>query len=316
MLPVKLDLEHVLKRLSEEHRELARLLARFEGRIRDFETRDLPAYENWIRLELGPAFTVLDEIAERIRERRILAHRVNHLVQNEGLNPREALFVALAKPEGSPPEDPPEEEQAQESSKNGWDADEIEARRRAKLESKRARRKEEKRGKAREEKPAGTSVNRLVTLYRQLARKLHPDSPLGSKDISSEESLSLWHEVQTAYDTANLDRLLSIAAWLGTKEGDFTENKRSDEILSLSEKVERIRAMKKSVTRLESTLSHLRTHVAWEFQNKVGSEKKKLRKKAARELEDETARTQEVLDLLEDFIDSIGPPREPRKKRR
>jgi hypothetical protein len=122
--------------------------------------------------------------------------------------------------------------------------------------------------------------------------------------------------VQAAYDTANLDRLLSIAAWLGAKEGTLAGNDRSDELLSLSERAERIRAMKKSVARLQSSLAQLRTHVAWEFQKKAGSEKKKLRKKAARELEDEVARTQEVMDLLDDFIDSIGPAREPKKKRR
>jgi hypothetical protein len=71
--------------------------------------------------------------------------------------------------------------------------------------------------------------------------------------------------------------------------------------------------MKKSIRRLEKTLENLSSHVAWEFRKKIGSERKKLKKKAARELEDEIARTQEVLDLLNDFIDSIGSAREPKK---
>jgi hypothetical protein len=292
MLPVKLDIENL-------DRELASLLASLEERIRSFEAGDRPAYENWIRLELGPHFSTLDELAETIHARRILAHRVNHLVQNEGLHPREALYVAVARPE---------DDEVESESKSGFDPDEIEARRRAKVESKRARRKQEKREKAREEKSEDPSKNRIVSLYRSLARKLHPDSPLALKELPTAQAMRLWHEVQSAYDTANLDRLLSIAAWLGAK-GD-----RSREIVSVSERVERIRAMKKSIRRLEKTLESLSTHVAWEFRKKVGGERKKLRKKAARELEDEIARTQEVLDMLDDFIDSIGPAREPKKK--
>jgi hypothetical protein len=288
MLPIKLDIE------SLDH-ELASLLASLEERIRGFETGDRPAYENWIRLELGPHFSTLDELAEKIHARRILAHRVNHLVQNEGLHPREALYVAMARPE-TPAEDQDEEPR----SKSGFDPDEIEARRRAKIESKRARRKEEKREKAREEKQEDPSKNRIVSLYRSLARKLHPDSPLALKELTNAQAMKLWHEVQSAYDASNLDRLLSIAAWLGAK-GDRTK-----EIVSVNERVERIRAMKKSIRRLEKTLQNLSVHVAWEFQKKVGRERKKLKKKAARELEDEIARTQEVLDGLDDFIDSIG----------
>jgi hypothetical protein len=299
MLPIKLDIESL-------DRELASLLASLEERIRSFETGDRPAYENWVRLELGPHFSTLDELAETIHARRILAHRVNSLVQNEGLHPREALYAAMARPEASA-ESSDEDEEEEPRSKAGFDPDEIEARRRAKIESKRARRKAEKKEKAREEKPEDPSKTRIVSLYRSLARKLHPDSPLALKEISGSQAMKLWHEVQSAYDTSNLDRLLSIAAWLGGK-GDRTK-----EIVSVSERVERIRAMKKSIRRLEKTLENLSSHVAWEFRKKIGSERKKLKKKAARELEDEIARTQEVLDLLNDFIDSIGSAREPQK---
>jgi hypothetical protein len=292
MFPVKLDIENL-------DRELATLLASLEDRIRNFETGDKPAYENWLRVELGPFFSVLDELAEKIHARRILAHRVNSLVQNEGLHPREALFLAM---NGN------ETEEASPK-KNGFDAEEIEARRRAKIESKRARRraekKEAKREKVREEEKP--TKNRLVSIYRSLARMLHPDSPLAEKNP---RALSLWYEVQAAYDGGNLDRLLSISAWLSSK------GERPQEVLTTNERMERIRAMKRSIVKLETTLKNLSLHVAWQFRKKLGNEKKKLRKRAARELEEEVARTQEVLDMLEDFIDSIGPAKEPSKKKR
>lgn len=312
------------ERLAREERLLARRLFELEGRVRQFEDSERPAFESWMRLELGPFFSTLEELHEQIRARRILALRVDELVRTRGLHPREALFVALTG----------EEKDAEAGRREGqprehaWDEDEIEARRQAKRESKRAARKEEraaKRKQVRQEEElaqersrgpislAGESETkrgptRLIALYRTLARKLHPDSSEFLKELPLERARSLWHEVQSAYDDRSVERLLAIAVWLG-EEGRASADLPA---LSPSERKGRIRMLERSCRKIEERLGQLRSHPAWEFCTLGKSALRKLRQRLAREMQEELERTRDVLDQLEDFIDSIGPPCSPR----
>ncbi len=289
---VPLPQDAVLKRLIEEERELNRRLAELEERVRDFEQRERPAYDHWVRLEFGPALQTLEEIFQKIRERRLRVERMNS-----------------ARPEEA-------------------DAElEREARRRAKLDAKRAARKEAQRAKkasktaardaaaagSRTAGPAGDDAgrsarSRLVGLYRTLARRLHPDSPHA---IAGPRAASLWLDVQAAYEDSSLERLLALAAWLESEapEGSTAGSR------TLAERHELIRSLKRSIRQLERRLTELAQDPAWGFGSGKGGERKKLRKRLAREIEDEVAEAQEALDAIEELIESIGPPR-ARKGRR
>jgi hypothetical protein len=314
-LPVLSDSELLSKNLTQEERNLLVRLAELEGQIRKFEDFDRPAYEAWLRLELGPAMMTLEEILEKIHERRILAQRINHLLETQKLNPRQALYVATQKQEWLDPNSG----QGKSNKTSGWDAAEIDARRQAKLDAKRAARRQGKKKQSQPSKETGPVVNkepsRLVSLYRALARKLHPDSPISIQGLPASRILALWLEVQAAYNSANRERLLAIAAWLdggAEKVGECGSILgASASMLTFSERYERIRAMRRSCSRLEVSLKKLILDPAWDFKNVRGKYRRKLRQKAARELEDETAQTQELLDSLDDFIDSIGSPKAP-----
>ncbi|MEO5969441.1 MAG: hypothetical protein ABIQ95_05905 [Bdellovibrionia bacterium] len=319
-IPVPVDPELFLRQLALQERTLLAKLAELEDRIRKFEDFERPAYEAWLRLELGPAMMTLEEILEKIHERRILAQRINELLETQKLNPREALYVATAKKEWSDIDS----SEGKPKKPSGWDAEEIDTRRQAKREAKRAdrRRGKEKKKDSTSQQAGGSppisspnGSSRLVSLYRALARKLHPDSPISIKGLPASRVLALWLEVQAAYNSANMERLLAIAAWLGEGVEEGKVLGMASSVLTFSERFERVRSMVRSCSRLETKLSHLVAHPAWEFETVHGKLRRKLRQRAARELEDETAKTQVVLDALDDFIDSIGTPKPPKPRR-
>ena len=53
-LPVLTDMQQLLRRLAIEEDDQRRDLARREDRLRRFEDLERPAYESWLRLEIGP----------------------------------------------------------------------------------------------------------------------------------------------------------------------------------------------------------------------------------------------------------------------
>lgn len=299
--PILLDSEQLKERLRRRQAELVRQLAALEQELRRFEDSERPAYESWLRLEFGPSFVEIEELSEKIREKRILAARIHDLVDS-GLQPREALFVASG---GETPMESP-------SPRKGFAPEEVDARRRAKRDAKREVRREKKRERkdARvAERPASPATvddrRRLTTLYRGLARKLHPDS---AQAIDADKARGLWLEVQAAYESGNVERLLAVSAWLG-QEGP------APSLLSVAERQDGVRRLERSRVKLERRLSELELHPAWGFSGLQGSERRKLRSRAARELGEKLAQAREALNALEDFIDSIGPPRPPKKRR-
>ena len=297
-LPAQIDLEQLFSRLEREETVLAQKLAELESRFRQFEDIDRPAYERWVRIEFGSRLGELEEILEKIREKQLLAGLVERYVRESGLGPREALYLALNRGDSSG------EEQ------------EVQARRQARLEAKREARREKKQEAKRAKKeaapaapgntsPLGTLRSAVVSVYRKLARRLHPDSP---DAVRGERAQTLWLEVQSAYSKRNLDRLLAIAAWLDSnQEPDGTGPR-----LTVSERNSRIRALKRSIERLAQKLESLGEHPAWIFAEPGGVSRKKLRSRVAREIEDELAQVQEVYQALEDFIESLGTPKRPR----
>jgi hypothetical protein len=243
---------------------------------------------------------------------------VDQLVEDQNLHPREALYLVLNKiNQGSAQNKKEQNQDDKKKTSDPWDAEEIKARRQAKREAKREARREQKKQAKLEQKveTATPSLHRepgsdsIVSIYRVLARKLHPDSPLAIKSLPEARILSLWLEVQSAYQAGSLEKLLAISAWLDSRAPDSHPELSS---LSFAERFARIRTLEKSCRKLESQLLQLKGQDAWDFVNARGNLKRKLLQKAKRELESELDRAQDILDQLEDFIQSIGSPRPPR----
>ena len=322
-LPVVVDLLQLLRRLAIEEDEQRRDLARLEDCLRRFEDVERPAYESWLRLELGPGLTRLEELSAELRARQMTAERVSELVEYEGLPPREALYRVRHAP-------PASEARAQVDARR----EEIEARRRAKLERKRAQRKQARRG----QRATGATVGggagpgtvgeasraRLVEIYRGLARRLHPDSPTALRGLEPTRIRTIWAEVQAGYAARSLERLLALSAWLETipmTEAGASATKSLGppasrvHLLSFAERRERLRMLQRSCRALERHLTELTREPAWGFASAPVGSRRRLKKAAARRLEIELAQVGAALKEVVAFLASIGSPRPPRSTR-
>lgn len=249
MLPVPSDLQALLRRLAIAERDRVREAASLEARIRRFEDVERPAYECWRRLTFGPSLSALQERYDEVQARRALARRVMELVERDDRHPREALYLATHRDAGPVP------------GSAGPDPDEVEARRRAKRERKRA----DRRRTARAARASEAAPRRIVTLYRALARRLHPDSHTAIRSLDPTRVRAVWNEVQAAYEARSLERMLAISAWLErASEPDAVEPPAAP-LLSLAERHERLRALGRSCRALERRLAELERDPAWNF---------------------------------------------------
>jgi len=324
-LPVVVDVRQVLRRLAREEASERSELARLEARLRRYEDVERPAYEAWLRLELGPAVTRVEELAVELRSRQILAARVTELVEVEGLHAREALWMvreaaSAPEPEGGSRRRGPATE----------DPEAVDARRRAKRDRKRAERKQAARerkaassgGGASGESGTESGRKRLVGLYRDLARSLHPDSPHVLRDLPAARLRSIWAEVQAAYAIRSLERLLALATWVETvaatgvdaTSGEAGAAARTSEgpTLSLAERHDRLRALRRASRTLDRRLATLAVEAAWDFESAAPPARRKLKQTAARRLVTEAAEMEAALAAVDDFLAAIGPPRPPR----
>lgn len=328
-LPVVIDVRQVLRRLAREEASERTELARLEARLRRYEDVERPAYEAWLRLALGPAVTRVEELAVELRARQVLAARVTELVEVGGLHAREALWM-IQEAASAPAEEPGSRRRGPATE----DPDAVDARRRAKRDRKRAERKQA----ARERKAAAAggsgpgdagaepSRKRLVGLYRDLARSLHPDSPHVLRDLPAARLRSIWAEVQAAYAIRSLERLLALATWVETvaatgvdaTSGEATSAARAPDgpTLSLAERHDRLRALRRASRALDRRLATLAAEPGWDFEGASPPARRKLEQAAARRLAREAAEMEAALQAVDAFLDAIGPPRPPRGVRR
>lgn len=322
-LPVPVDLPRLLRRLAREEERARGDLTRLEARLRRFEDVERPAYDAWLRSELGPAVSAVEELARALRARQTLAERVTELVELDGLHPREALWVLQEPVERGRGGDAESRD-----ARAARERDEIEARRRAKRDRKRAERKQAKREAKRGDATPGASADgdgsarrRVTAIYRDLARSLHPDSPLLVRALAPDRLRAVWAEVQAAYAMRSLERLVALATWLDAVAtsgvdaegavGGAAGDPRGGGFLSLGERHERLRTLRRAARALVRRLESLGEEPAWEFAAATPAARRKLRQAAARRLAGEETAMREALAAVDGFLDRIGPPRPP-----
>lgn len=151
---------------------------------------------------------------------------------------------------------------------------------------------------------------RLKTLYRRLARELHPDANPGQGTRERE----LWHDVQAAFLARDLERLEAAA---GRVEVGVQGASHS---LPLARLARMTRDLRRALHGLRAQRRRARAHAAWNFSAPSGGRKPleaehrrillKLRTRAASEL----ARFSEILDALAAKAGKAGKSRaNPRK---
>jgi hypothetical protein len=136
---------------------------------------------------------------------------------------------------------------------------------------------------------------KIKRLYRDLARKLHPDH---NSSLSSKET-ELWYEVQAAYDSGDLGRLETLVALTedGNKVGFFKVRSISSLRAILNDFQNRIASANKA-------LREAKKNPAWDFLaiQKNPDLLNQLKRRIDRDLRDDTESLGDEVERLEEII--------------
>jgi hypothetical protein len=145
--------------------------------------------------------------------------------------------------------------------------------------------------------PGKTSTaNRLKEIYRILVRRLHPDARKEAKS----EALSIWHEVQEAYQRGDVERLEVLLAL------SETASEMPGEKTSLGQLRGLIAALERDLGALKRSLNKARQDPAWDFSGKPN--RVALARKIQREMEGELAYQQRCLREMEKQLQRWAAP--------
>ncbi len=128
---------------------------------------------------------------------------------------------------------------------------------------------------------------RVKELYRLLVRRLHPDTRAdGDAEVSA-----IWHEVQEAYRTKNVERLEMLLALSELQADAFGEG------TSLSQMASVLKELRRSHSALQRNLKAAKQDPAWNFAHRP--DRDKLERRMTRDLNALIADMERHLEALE-----------------
>jgi len=107
--------------------------------------------------------------------------------------------------------------------------------------------------------PPQETEARIKEIYRQLARRLHPDLNPGA----SSKTLELWHQVQQAYETHDLEHLETLFALSQMFDNSWNKIEGISTLRSL------FKELMASLRQLDKKIRKARKEPAWRFQDKL-----------------------------------------------
>lgn len=320
-----------------------------KAELRRFEREDRPSYERWLAATFGTMLTELRESARLIEEQEMLLDAVEMEMLDGGHeNPRRA-YAAVMRRQANPgmgdnsgrnvkddandddpePDRPPFEDLAGKISAaekkrlfekafkeavgfnpkqlSREDYEELYSRFEAEIFGTRGGPKIP--GDPGPEVPVepAPEQKRIKEIYRILVRRLHPDTRAdGDAAVSS-----LWHDVQMAYETGDLDRLETLLALTEIEDGSTGA--------SVFQMRTALAELKRALKAIQRSLTQAKRDFAWGFtRNPYHGE---LEKRIRRAMEEDLAiQRDQIADnkrILDDWSRPWSPtPRKTRKTSR
>jgi hypothetical protein len=152
--------------------------------------------------------------------------------------------------------------------------------------------------------PPKPEQSRIKELYRQLVRRLHPDT----RAESDAEVSAIWHDVQEAYSSGNVERLemlLAITDLQANATGEHT---------SLSQMRSVLAELRRSYNALQRNLREAKSDPAWNFGRM--QDRSALAKRIEHDLKLNIMSCERRLEDLESEIARWSAPPKTRKKHR
>lgn len=310
---------------SECSRQLSRL-ERAKAEWKRFETEDKVQFDRWMAATFGATLSRIRELGAMVAAKEALVNEVQEEMFWSGArNERTAYAKVQERRDNPPPEPEPErwEEADDAEAKDNFRAlDEeffkeflrmtgVNPKRLSKADYDRmfaefsgnAYAEPERGPSAHKPAPQRSDDARLKELYRQLVRRLHPDTRTkGDADVSA-----LWHEVQDAYNTGNVERLETL---LGLT--DFQANA-TGEHTSVSQMRAILTELRRSFNGLQRNLRIAKNSMAWNFSQL--KDRTILERRTSRELAVEVRNVEERLRGLEALIASWAASPKAKKTR-
>jgi hypothetical protein len=309
------------KAASECSRELAKV-EKARAEWRRFDREDKPAFERWMAGRFGAVLTELRELDLALREKEQLIAEVEIEYAWIGVRSYRAAYLSVMRRRNAP---------VRRRSEHAADARHF-----ADLSEKEKRTlfddfiadfldvdpadipKEEyqrmyrdfqaglggERPEPAPARPARAADARLKEVYRQLVRRLHPDTRAdGDPEVSA-----LWHEVQEAYAAGQVERLETLLALTDLR------GKSAGEHISLFQMREVLAELRRALRVLQKSLRDARKDPAWNFARRVNRDA--LGARLERSFQRDLAARKRRLQQCEARIARWSRPRPAKAKRR
>lgn len=292
---VVIDERPIRREALESVQRAASDLEKLKRDLETFEKRDQPAFESWVGHTFSDVIQEMRECAFRIQEKRYLMARIEEEAEGRGISFREAYENILEGKALTDQEPDPARELFEESlhrekiDPESLGEDEYED------EFSRFKAQHGFDGPARTRdyslSPEGEA--RLKKLYRELARKLHPDV-----SEQTDATRAMWVEVQNVYERGDIVRIEALYAQI-MKGGEAHVSPSSIWDLRLQ-----LGQIRRSIRSLQRSLRVKRKDRAWGFSRSVGKKKRQfLKREIAREFDMELREIREAAEEVEDFFE-------------
>ncbi len=313
---------------SECSRQLSRL-ERAKAEWKRFETEDKVQFDRWMAATFGATLSRIRELGAMVAAKEALVNEVQEEMFWSGARNERTAYAKVQERRDTPP--PAAEPKRREKEDDEFDAemeddfralDEeffndflrmtgVNPKKLSKADYDRmfaefsgnADAEPERGPSAHKPAPQRSDDARLKELYRQLVRRLHPDTRTKrDADVSA-----LWHEVQDAYNTGNVERLETL---LGLT--DFQANA-TGEHTSVSQMRAILTELRRSFNGLQRNLRVAKNSMAWNFSQL--KDRTILEHRTSRELAGEVRNVEERLRGLEALIASWAASPKAKKTR-
>jgi hypothetical protein len=337
---VVLDQQPLRRKAASECRRAMVRLEKAKAEWNQFQQKDKAAFGRWVASTFGALLSRLREIEAAVEAKEVLVEEVEEeMFFGASNSPRVAYRKVQKRRSNSQPENDAQRAQSPpprpgEDNRNwnpfdedrefeeemlfeefvsvfmGIDPDRLSEKKYEKMfadfkanvlgqGSRRSKAKEPPPQPARKREP---QQNRLKELYRQLVRRLHPDTTADNDPSAS----AIWHEVQEAYSAGNIERLEMLLAMTDLQANAIGEQ------TSVSQMQSVLSELRRSLNSLQRSLRAARKDPAWNFS--ALKDRSKLEKQVRNELETRLLWYEEALRELEEKIARWSAPPSPRKK--
>jgi hypothetical protein len=261
---VLIDSATLRKKARRDYEKALRDLDAAKAETERFRNEDKPGFSKWLHANFGAILTEIRELQAKLFTAQGLVSEVQQefyygryqSISNayKEVIQRRARSQELGEDEARPEADDPKTDSSFTSEDSEFAGEDNDAFKGEREFWERLRDGMDDMRRAKQAKQQERGGNRLKELYRQLARRLHPDK---TKDISPRK-LEWWHQTQAAYETGNVEQLETILTLLEVEERGTKET-------SISLLAKLTGEFKRSLRSIKRQLSALRKDIAWNF---------------------------------------------------